>query len=70
MLTRRHFIVTSATMFSGPISAPVFVNVVGAWFRFMLRGAPGRPWGRHRQLHWGARRRPHGLRAGFLTALD
>jgi len=31
--------------------SPVFVNVVAAWFWFMLRCAPGRPWGRRRQLH-------------------
>jgi len=52
------------------ISNTVFVNVVAAWFRFMLCRFPGRPWGRRRQLLWRARRRPHGLRAGFLTALD
>ena len=45
----------------------VFVKVVAAWEWFMLRFAVGRPWVRRRQLHGGARRRTHGLRAGCLA---
>jgi len=54
MLSRRHFIISTATMFSGALAAPAFAQVsVGVGFdETVVRAEPGapNPWGLHQRF--------------------
>lgn len=54
MLTRRHFLMTSAALFSGPLASPAFAQSSGQWARWDAQITPAgydpatsNPWGLH-----------------------